>query len=240
MRLNKKILLTLGAGLLAANPLVAAESPRGNLIELHSCELYAGGCTVSAEASQGGRYMLQIWDVSSGSWQGVDLAGLKAAVFYSSTDNLAEAGTRADRAVVYLPQSATAQQRTALLAWLRSQKTSLAATRAETRVVPIIADTSGERVTFKAGDFASLQAVPLAQCVTRACGEDLWYEPRAETTAFTVAANADSRVIEPSLHLTWSDNNRRSVFVARFGEPTPAKNLFVTATDWCGPLGRLF
>ena len=46
MKLSQRIFLVLGAGLLA-NHLVAAEVPRGNLIELHSCELYAGGCVVN-------------------------------------------------------------------------------------------------------------------------------------------------------------------------------------------------
>src|ERR1051325_7450957 len=101
MKLNKPLRFVLGRGLQASQAL-PPDAPRGNLIELHSCELYAGGCTVSSEAVQGGHYLLQVWDVRGGAWQGVDLTGLKAAVFSTSGDNLAEANTRADRALVYL------------------------------------------------------------------------------------------------------------------------------------------
>ena len=238
MKLNKPILLILGAGLVA-NRLLAADAPRGNLIELHSCELYAGGCTVSSEAVQGGHYLLQVWDVRGGAWQGVDLTGLKAAVFSTSGDNLAEANTRADRTVVYLPQNAKPEQRDALLAWLKTCQSSLVGSQPQTRVVPVSVSTRGDIVTFKAGDFASLNVAPMAQCLTRSCGEDLWYEPRSVTTAFTVAANVGSTVREPALQLTWTDHDRRSVFLARFGGPSEAKSLFVRNEEWCGAQGRL-
>src|SRR5215471_5968028 len=48
---------------------LAASQPRGSMLELHSCELYAGGCVVSSEATQGGRYMLRAWHFSDGSFQ---------------------------------------------------------------------------------------------------------------------------------------------------------------------------
>src|SRR5262249_28119011 len=76
----------------AAEGALADTQPAGKLIELHSCEVYAGGCTVSSEAPQGGRYMLQVWDLTSGSWQGVKLSGLKVAVLETSSENLADAG----------------------------------------------------------------------------------------------------------------------------------------------------
>jgi len=37
-------------------PCLWAEAPvRGSMLELHSCELYAGGCVVSSEATQRGQ-----------------------------------------------------------------------------------------------------------------------------------------------------------------------------------------
>src|SRR6266550_2100106 len=110
----------LGLAFLAGRTVLAGDQPRGNLVELHSCELYAGGCVVSSEATLGGRYMLRAWSFSSGSFADNDLSGLQLAVLQSASQNLAADNTSSEQTVVYLPQEATAGQRDALLAWLKS------------------------------------------------------------------------------------------------------------------------
>src|SRR5947207_9713548 len=95
----------------------AADAPRGSLLEIHSCEVYAGPCVVSSESPQEGRYMVRAWDLTGGSFNGADLSGLQVAILQASSDNLAESGSTSGDAVVYLPQSATQNQRGALLAW---------------------------------------------------------------------------------------------------------------------------
>ena len=97
--------------------------PRGNLLELHSCALYAGGCVVSSEATLEGRYMLRAWNFTSGTFNG--------------------------------------------------------------------------------------------------------------TSLFTVAEDQGSQITEPLLKLKWADAGKRSVFLARFGEPVAAKSLYVTLADLC-------
>jgi hypothetical protein len=77
------------SGCLSLCPAFADDQPRGSLMEVHSCELYAGGCVVSSEATLGGRYMLRAWNFSGGSFAGSDLAGLQVALLESSSDNLA-------------------------------------------------------------------------------------------------------------------------------------------------------
>src|SRR5712672_3470588 len=96
----------LAALALATSNLHAAEQPRGTLLELHSCELYAGGCVVSSEEPLDGRYMFQAWNFTGGDFQGANFAGLKLAVLQASTANLAADKTHADRVVVYLPEQA--------------------------------------------------------------------------------------------------------------------------------------
>ncbi|MBC8094184.1 MAG: DUF1326 domain-containing protein, partial [Akkermansiaceae bacterium] len=127
-------LVTLG---LISNPVLATEAPRGNLLELHSCELYAGGCTVSAEAPQGGRYMLRIWDFSGGTFKDTAFQGLRLAVLQASPDNLAANDSKSGAAVVYLPQAATQPQRDALLAWLKSSQPDFQPQSLQTRVEPL-------------------------------------------------------------------------------------------------------
>jgi hypothetical protein len=230
--------LFLSMSWIAAGSAVADTQPAGKLIELHSCEVFAGGCVVSSEAPQESRYMLQVWDLTGGSWQGVDLTGLKAAVLESSSQNLADVGARPDSAVVYLTPDATGVQRGAIIAWLKSRDGKLAASSIQTRVTPISLTSSGTAVQVKVGEFATLNTASLGECKDRSCGEDLWYAPAIKTSRFTVALNQESQVTEPLLQLKWNDSGRRSVFVAHFGESN--RNLFVNSADWCGLAGQLF
>src|SRR5712672_2537097 len=226
--------------LLAALPAVSADGPRGRMLELHSCELYAGGCVVSSESTLGGRYMLRAWNFSGGNFSGTELAGLQVALLESSSDNLAASKTTADRAIVYLPQNATATPRKALLAWVKSSAPELKSAKLQTQVVPLRLEKSENGYQFSAGDTISVSASTSAACGMGSCGEELWYTPRSTTTVFTVVANRSSHVSEPSLKLKWDDAGKRSVFLAKFGQSASAKEIYVTAADFCGTEAKLF
>src|SRR5437868_13200681 len=101
--------IALASGLALTSGL-AGDTPRGTLLELHSCELYAGGCVVSSQATLDGRQMLRVWNFSAGKCDGADLTGLQVAALQSSSENLAEQKTKFGHAMVYLPRSATAVQ----------------------------------------------------------------------------------------------------------------------------------
>ncbi len=240
---DMKRLIFVSIGLLsglALNNVLAGDLPRGTLLELHSCELYAGGCVVSSEATLGGRYMLRAWDFSSGSFADNDLSGLQLAVLQSASQNLAADNTSSEQTVVYLPQEATAGQRAALLAWLKSSQPEFQKTSCQTRVVPLHFAKSGTGYRFSAGDFVAVATAPLESCQTGACGEALWYKPRTETSVFTVAVDRSSQVTEPLVKLKWHDAGKRSIFLAKFGPTLSGKNVFVTSADFCGPAEKLF
>jgi len=216
---------------------VWAESPvRGSLLELHSCELYAGGCVVSSEATQCGRYMLRVWSFAGGRFGNEDLEGLQVAVLEASSENLAPEGAAAEQAVVYLPQRATLAQRDALMSWLRSNAPELKGATLSSKVVPIELREMGTGYAFSAGRDISVRTAPLESCPAGSCGEGLWYRPRMTTSEFAVAVDAASRVEEPLLKLKWIDAGKRSVFLAKFGEPGSQKDMYVTSADVCGAM----
>jgi len=238
--MKKMAFLAAILGCVSLHPVFADDQPRGSLMEVHSCELYAGGCVVSSESTLGGRYMLRAWNFSGGSFSGTELAGLQVALLESSSDNLAASKTTADRAIVYLPQNATATQRKALLAWVKSSAPELKSAKLQTRIAPLRLEKSENGYQFSAGDTISVSASTSAACGMGSCGEELWYTPRSTTTVFTVVANRSSHVSEPSLKLKWDDAGKRSVFLAKFGESASAKEIYVTAADFCGTEAKLF
>ena len=236
----KRFAFLAALALAISNLQAAAEQPRGTLLELHSCELYAGGCVVSSEEPMDGRYMFQAWNFTGGDFQGANFAGLKLAVLQASTANLAADKTHADRVVVYLPEQASAAQRKALVSWLKKSMPEVSKARLDTRVVPLQFARADVGYTFSAGDFITVKTDSLESCNTGGCGEALWYNPRTPSTAFTVAANRSSHINEPLLELKWNDAGKRSIFLAKFGEKSPARNVYVTAADLCGPTGNIF
>jgi len=235
------ILILLGIWSVAQSPVLAADqSARGSLLELHSCELYAGGCTVSSEATGEGRYLLRAWNFAEGTFNGESLKNLSLGVMQSSAQNLADATVTASDAVVYLPVNATDAQRKALLGWLKSTQSDLKSARLQTRTVPLSFARTDTGYTFSAGQFARVSTISMEACERGSCGEALWYHPRSETSMFTVAVDRGSQVSEPLLKLKWSDGGKRSVFLGKFGAETASRNVYVTAADLCGPAERLF
>jgi hypothetical protein len=218
----------------------AAESPHGSLMEIHSCEVYAGPCTVSAEAPQEGRYMARAWDFTGGTFNDMDFTGLQIAVLQDSPDNLADSNSKSGDAVVYLPQNATQPQRDALLAWLKSSQSDFHPVKLETRIVPLQFTKSEKGYAFTAGKFLHVKTAPLNLCDMGNCGETLWYQPRSQTSVFTVVLNSGSKVSEPLLKLRWDAGGNRNIFLARFGESIPVKDIYVSLSELCGPTQSLF
>lgn len=233
-------LLLAGMGVLLASHARAEQPAQGSLMELHSCELYAGGCIVSSESTLGGRYMVRAWNFKSGTQDGAPLAGLTVAVLQSSPENLAEPKSVGGDVVVYLPKSANPQQQQALVAWLKQSQPDLRSASLRTRIVPLHFSSNNGQCELTAGDFISVSTAPLETCETGACGEALWYTPRTQNQVFTVAVDRVSQVREPMLKLRWRDAGKRSVFLAKFGEAAGTGALYVSSAELCGATGKLF
>ena len=184
--------------------------------------------------------MVRAWDFSGGSFNGTDLSGLQVAVLQSSADNLAEKDSKSGEAIIYLPQGATEAQRQALSKWIKVSQTDLHPSKIQTRIVPLQFIKSDQGYSFTAGNFVSVKTASMSQCAMGNCGETLWYQPRAQTSLFTVAVNHGSKISEPLLKLRWDATGTRDIFLARFGDTVAARNLYVSIAELCGPSQSLF
>jgi len=192
-------------------------APRGALLELHSCELFAGSCVVSSEAEVAGNYVLRVWRFEDGKIGGVALRGLTVALLERGELNLAVPENRADGAVVYLPKGLRPEQRATLLAWA-AQNT---AAKPSVKELPLAAQFGANKVSFSAGADVAFTGGTPATCEVGGCGEMLWYEPRGASSSFVVDQLDRSRIVEPLLAMKWMDHGRRTLFVGRFGDPEP-------------------
>src|SRR5437762_708319 len=142
--------------LLSGISLHAGETLHGDLLELHSCQLYIGGCIASSESPQDGKYLLLVWNFDGGSYDGIPLRGLQVALLEVADENLALGQTKPNAAMAYLPQSATPAQTVALLDWLKSTNPELARMKLPARTVPMQFTSTHGMASFSAGDFLKM------------------------------------------------------------------------------------
>lgn len=188
----------------------------GEVLELHSLELYTGGCTASAEAASGGKNLLRVWKIGEGRETGVDLSGLDVAVLQISDTNQIHSEIAPVQLVIYLPEKASPAQREALCQWVLKQDATFSKASFATRVLPIDYQRSGARVALKIGEDIRLETAELGKCETGACGQQLWYEPRSRVTRFEVLFNQHSAIREKDLNLVWNDHGKPTVFLGQF------------------------
>jgi hypothetical protein len=209
------------------------ENLHGDLLELHSCQLYIGGCIASSESPQDGKYLLRVWNFSGGSQDGTSLRGLQVALLEVADENLAIRDTKPTAAMAYLPQSATPAQSEALLDWLKSTNPELARLKLPTRTVPMQFASTRGTASFSAGDFLQMAVQPFQGCGLVSCGESLWYTPRSASASYTVGVTSKSVVNEPTLALRWIDHGKNNVFQGRFGEGTTVSSIFQSPAFVC-------
>jgi hypothetical protein len=218
----KSTILLFAAACFAAS--LHAEQP------LHSCELYTGGCVASSEVTMQGKVSVTAWNFEAGTSAGTPLKGLQVALLQVSDRNLASESAPS-KAVVYLPEQATASERAALLSWV--QKEAPQAEIKAVRSAPIAFAGEGVNLTFQAGEWVSLQSGPLLPCGMGSCGESLWYSPRVSADIFTVAMSEQSQVVEKELQLTWRQAGTRNVFVGNFDHAKRAPAQFTSCESLC-------
>jgi len=211
----------------------ASEAPQGDLLELHSCQLYIGGCIASSEITQEGQYLLRVWNFSGGTHAGASLRGFQIALLEASDQNLAVGGTQPSDAVVYLPQSASRTEAAALLDWLTTANRQLSRTKLQVRTVPMSLSHAHNTITFSAGNFLQIETTPFTPCGLISCGESLWYAPRSTFDSYTVGVTSKAVVREPALALQWIDHGKNNIFEGHFGKGTPALATFTPPALVC-------
>src|SRR6187455_1851919 len=124
----RKGLLILAAILIAVGALAFSSqaenvSLRGDYVEVRTASVFAGACHYNGEVTTTGRDAMMAWSVTSGKWQGVDLAGVRAVAIVSSDANLAENDV-AKQSEILIDNSAS---RTQALAFLHALEEKYAA-----------------------------------------------------------------------------------------------------------------
>jgi hypothetical protein len=150
-------------------------SVKGDYVEVRTASVFAGACHYNGEVTTTGRDALMAWNVTSGKWKGVDLAGVRAIASVSADDNLSneQAGRRAE---LIVDKSATHEQAVAMVDAIKSRYADALGEIISVRTAPI--DFKHEGKTYEVASTAAsidVEAMPNDLCCRMP--NLVWYSP---------------------------------------------------------------
>jgi hypothetical protein len=211
------------AALLFASSTGMAATITGEYLEARTCDVYTGPCFANAEMDLAGKEALMAWKVDEGSWKGVSLDGLGAALVVNAERTLGNDGifkmkAGAIRSVVLVDERATKQQRKALVAFVKEMAPDLTKRIVRVAEVPFKLENNyidGKGV-FAAGDVAKIETRALegGDCVCT--NEEIYYQPLTSVDYFSPAYTLTQSYRGEGLGNRWTTNDTRSAFLATF------------------------
>jgi hypothetical protein len=160
-----------------------ASDIKGTYIESRNAEIYASHCFANSEVGITGDLAVMAWSIDSGSLGGVSLEGLNvvAVVKASSTIGNPFGSPLPAKTMMIVDETASAEQREALVAFAQEQVGELAANVVLTEVAPISIDFHGDMhakvATLKAGELVALETREIRGSDSLCHLDDIYYMP---------------------------------------------------------------
>ena len=212
-------LLTASAMIVAVCALVFSSqaekvSVRGEYVEVRTASVFAGACHYNGEVVTTGRDAMMAWNVTSGKWQGVDLAGVRAMAIVNSDSNLSEPNAARQSEVIIDP-AATSDQEQAMLSALKERYASSLGKIVEVRNAPITFDHKDRSYTVKTDD-AAISVEPMPNDLCCKMPNLVWYKPLVgienRKVGYTIKASYGGRKVSDP----WSRSGENSAFYGTF------------------------
>ena len=189
-------------------------SLRGDYVEVRTASVFAGACHFNGEVVTTGRDALMAWSVTSGKWQGVDLAGVRVMAIVSADANLSESNA-ARRSEIVIDSQASRTQALAIVNALKEKYAASLGNVVAVRSAPISFERAGRTYAVVTNDAAiNVEAMPNDLCCKMP--NLVWYSPLVglenRKVGYTSRALYSGRVVgEP-----WSRSGENSAFYGSF------------------------
>jgi hypothetical protein len=187
----------------------------GDYVEARTASVFAGACHYNGELVTEGRNAILAWNISRGSWNGVDLTGVRAMAALSSDQNLGD-----DRAVrkceLVVDSSVSDAQASAVADWLRSFDSAQLGTILPARRTAISFHHDDGLYTVHASGYADMavQPMPNNECCTQP--HLVWYNPLMPLEHRKVGYTQSASYIAGTAGDPWDRWDENSAFYGRF------------------------
>lgn len=207
--------------MIVAQAAVAAPrlSVTGDYVEARTAEVFTGGCTMNSEAETIGRQAVLAWRVEHGTIDGVSVDGLAVVAAVAGDRNLGmremggEGPTRV-RAMVYVDDRATASQRDALIALVRTATRHLPTEIARVSAVAVRFERDPATIRVAAGE-ASLDVQTRVKH-DPSCGAMQWFNPLGDMSRAAIGMTRSQVYWGDALGSRWRQSDKKSAFWGTF------------------------
>jgi Protein of unknown function (DUF1326) len=152
-----------------------ADHLSGDYVEARTASVFAGACHYNGELTTTGRDALMAWSVASGSWDGVNLAGVRALAVVSADANLVDSKA-ARRSELVVDNSATDAQAAALVKAFKSRYAATLGEVVSVRRAAVVFRHDGSSYSVGTSDAAlNVEAMPDNLCCRMP--QLVWYAP---------------------------------------------------------------
>jgi len=230
MKKSGFILACAAAILFSALPAVAASKAQaaqitGQYLESRTADIYTGPCIANSELNLAGKQAVMAWHVDQGVWNGENLSGMTVVAVVNAEDTLGMIGADASRSrsILIVDQSASEAQQAALVNFAEAQGGEILSHVVAVEVAPMQFQTNvgGKHgvSSLKAGDLVSVKTRMLNAGDEFCHNEDVYYPPLAANLTHSMPAVAtESGYHGNHLGMTWTENERRGVFIGTFAD----------------------
>ena len=187
---------------------------KGDYVEVRTASVFAGACHYNGEVTTTGRDALMAWNVTSGSWNGVDLKGVRAIAVVSADDNLSNAQA-ARHSEIIVDKSASYTQTVAMVNAIKSRYLATLGEIVLVRSAPISFKHEGKSYEVSSSEAAiSVEAMPNDLCCRMP--NLVWYDPLVPLGQRKVGYTIKASYSGHSIGDAWQRAGENSAFYGSF------------------------
>ncbi|HWP31221.1 MAG TPA: DUF1326 domain-containing protein [Fimbriimonadales bacterium] len=189
----------------------------GTYIEMRTCSIFAGPCHYSGEMMTDGRSAVAIFQVESGSYQGISLSGVKAALLVNSEENLVF--QKPTKSILFLDGASSPSKKQALIQLLQKQLGNYTNNLQDVRDAEIVLTTDNNEISVRVKDSRKPvydALITFRECTSCTMPGVLWYRPLSPGVESEIATVEKQTLHENVLEERWVRMDERAAFVGSF------------------------
>lgn len=187
---------------------------RGDYVEVRTASVFAGACHYNGEVVTTGRDALMAWNVKSGQWRGVDLAGVRVVAIVSAEANLSD-NDAARRSEFVIGENASDSQSRAIIEALKSRYAMSFGKIISVRRGPLSFEHDG-RTYWVNADNASIKVEAMPNDLCCKMPNLVWYSPLVALENRKVGYTSKAAYAGDAVGDPWQRSGENSAFYGSF------------------------
>jgi hypothetical protein len=208
------VFLFLGGSIASGSKADPSAIVRGDYVEVRTASVFAGACHYNGELTTTGRDALLAWNVKSGSWNGVDLSGVRALAVVSADDNLAGAAKR--RSQLTIDSEVSYSQSVAMVKALQSRFAATLGEIVAVKQAPVSFLREGKNYSVASSGIATIEVESMPDDLCCRMPHLVWYEPLVPLSNRKVGHTKKASYYGDLIGEPWQRSGENGAFYGEF------------------------